>query len=56
MLLLITSKNSSSDFINLNAVTKDILKSKTKDSDENKVNWLKVKCFRFEKMSTEVSI
>ena len=43
-----------SDFINLNALSKDILKNKTKDSDGNKVNWLKVKCFRFEKMSPGV--
>ena len=43
-----------SDFIDLNALSKDILKNKTKDSDGNKVNWLKVKCFRSEKMSPGV--
>lgn len=38
-----------SDFLDLNILSKTILRNKSHDEDGNKINWLKIKCIRFEK-------
>lgn len=43
-----------SDFYDLGLLSKQILKNKTRNTAGQKVNWLKVKCFRFEKNSPTI--
>lgn len=45
----ITKEFKFNEILNLQELSRTLLKNKTTDSNNEKVNWLKVKCFRFQK-------
>lgn len=46
----ITKELKFNEFLDLKDLSKNLLKNKLFDCDNERVNWLKVKCFRFTKL------